>query len=153
MKKIIVLFLLASSFSFGQYVTHSNLPANFENRFPTDGVAQKNLANKVNINGTPYAENQYTNGKVTIVNKTSFTAPMRYNSAKGVIEFLDDDEKTKELLRRPYITATFAGKTYEVLPYLKEDTERLAYFNRLNSGETQLLFKPKRKLKIGSQRF
>ncbi|MFK7811505.1 MAG: hypothetical protein AB8B59_03370 [Maribacter sp.] len=158
MKKIIFLLFLTTSFCFGQnffsvVVTDDangtiGLPSSFLNqdtsRWETIGYV---------IKGNPYQANEYAEGSTTILNKKGFNAPMRYNAAKDVIEFLDDDQKVKEVLRRPYIKAKFNGKTYEVIAYLDNGKERLAYFNKLNSGETQLLFQPKKQINISSQTF
>lgn len=154
MKKIIFLLFLGTSFCFGQqryYEVNTSVGL-----IPTAFLDQNTSRNKTieyEIKGTPYQTDDYVVGSTTILENKGFSAPMRYNSAKDVIEFLDDDQKVKEVLRRPYITAKFNGKTYEVLAYKNGKKERLAYFNRLNSGETQLLFKPKKQIKIGTLKF
>jgi len=162
MKNIIVLFLLICSYSFGQFTPYSDpnpanyrfLPEDFDTPFgPIQGSTNWRQNLVYNITGTPYILDDYNEGTTTILNKKGFTAPMRYNAAKDVVEFLDDKKITKELLRRPYIKATFDGKTYEVISYMKNEEERLAYFNRLNTGKTQLLFKPKKIVKPSTQKF
>lgn len=162
MKIITLVLLFVCSSSFAQYTAyrdpnpsnHRMMPMNFDTPFDNLNGSNWGRSNKVyNITGTPYVADDYTEGSTTIFNKKGFTAPMRYNAAKDVIEFLDDDKKTKELLRRPYITATFGEKTYEVISYMNDSKERLAYFNVLNKGKTQLMFKPKKNIKVSTQRF
>ncbi len=162
MKNVVVLFFFICSSSFAQYTAYRDpnpssyrmMPINFDTPYNNHGNANLGKFNKAyNIIGIPYVADEYVEGSTTILDKKGFTAPMRYNAANDVVEFLDDDKKTKELLRRPYITATFNKKTYEVLTYIKNEKERLAYFNRLNEGETQLLYKPKKVVKIDLQKF
>ncbi|MGI9549608.1 MAG: hypothetical protein ACR2MT_00300 [Aurantibacter sp.] len=93
------------------------------------------------LKGSPYEDDGYKTGTAIIHGKTDFRAPMRFNSAKGVIEFLGDDKVKKEMLRRPYIKASFGGKIYEILEYLKDGRTKLGYFNTLSFGKTQLLFR------------
>lgn len=161
MKNIVFVLLFVCSSSFAQFGNPANwsmMPwgsdmiadSPFDNRSSPNWSA---LDQAYNIIGTPYVADEYVEGSTTILDKKGFTAPMRYNAANDVVEFLDDDKKTKELLRRPYITATFNKKTYEVLTYIKNEKERLAYFNRLNEGKTQLLYKPKKVVKIDLQKF
>ncbi|TFG78028.1 MAG: hypothetical protein E4H26_02830 [Flavobacteriales bacterium] len=98
-------------------------------------------------NGSQYVDDAYAQGSTTLHGKKDFAAPMRYNAQQNVIEFLDEDQTQRELLRRPYITANFGGKTYMIVEYLEENQEKLGYFNRLNEGETRLYFMPKKILK------
>lgn len=96
------------------------------------------------LKGSPYVEDGYKTGTAIIHGKTNFRAPMRYNSAKGAIEFLGDDKVKKEMLRRPYIKASFDGKIYEILEYFDEGETKLGYFNTLSFGKTQLFFRPRK---------
>lgn len=158
MKNIVLLIFFVCSSSFAQFGNPANwsmMPwGSADSPFGNPPIANWSTHDQAYyIVGTPYVADEYADGSATILDKNGFTAPMRYNAAKDVIEFLDDDEKTKELLRRPYITATFNQKKYEVLTYLKDGKERLAYFNKLNEGKTQLLFKPKRIIKVDQQKF
>lgn len=105
------------------------------------------------VKGTPNLNEGYTLGTTTIQGNFGFEAQMRYSAATDVVEFIGSDHKSKELLRRPYITANFGGKGYSILEYYEGDTEKLAYFNSLNNGKVQLLFRPKKNLANGRYSF
>lgn len=136
MKKIVLLLLFAYNFGFGQFTAYSDpnpsnyrfLPIGFDEDDPnTNGQRWSSVRNQklvYNVVGTPYVTEAYSDGSTTFLGKKGISAPMRYNAAQDVIEFLDDDQKVQELLRRPYITATFNGNTYEVFSFLKEGKEK-----------------------------
>jgi hypothetical protein len=97
--------------------------------------------------GTPFTDTEYRPGTATIHGNVDITAPMRYNAQQNVIEFLDQDQIQRELLRRPYITANFGGKNYMIIAYLEQGIEKLGYVIRLNTGAVALYFMPKKILK------
>ena len=165
MKKIVLLLLFSYNLGLGQFTAYRDpnpsnyrfLPIGFDQGDPNINALRwspaRNQRVMFDVVGTPYVADAYSDGTTTILGKKGISAPMRYNAAQDVIEFLDDDQKVKELLRRPYITATFNGKTYEVFSFLEEGKKKLAYFNRLNKGKIQLLFKPKKQIKVSQQLF
>ncbi len=99
---------------------------------------------EISYKGTPYVAADYKLGTTTIHGKTDFKAPMRYNAFENKIEFLDQEHVQRELLRRPYISATIDGVTYTVETYLEDGKEKFVYFNTRYLGETTLLYKPKK---------
>jgi len=105
---------------------------------------------EIEILNSPFVSRFYEEGKINIHGKPGLVAKMRYNAAKDVIEFKDENETVKELLRRPYISAEFDGKEYIVLNYVVEYTNinKLGYFNPLNEGKIQLLYMPKKSLEV-----
>ncbi len=110
---------------------------------------------ELEIVNSPFLEDEYQEGETTIHGKLGFKAKLRYNAGKDVIEFIDEDNTTKELLRRPYIRAEFHGKEYVILEYKEVDKniEKLGYFNPLNKGVVQLLLMPKKKLELTGYSF
>lgn len=171
MKNLAALAFLVSSISFGQMaglgssgqisgigsnpgVPGNMLPSDFQNDFTPTRLLQDNVV-EVEIVNSPFIEEDYQKGKTTIHGKPGFTAKMRYNAAKDVIEFIDDDAKVKELLRRPYISAELDGKQFVILDYkvAHKNIEKLGYFNPLNKGLTQLLFMPKKKIELTGYSF
>lgn len=81
---------------------------------------------------------------------------MRYNAAKDLIEFLDEDNIKRELLRRSYITASLDnGAHYQVSSYWDEDknTEKYGYFTSLNDGEAQLLYRAEKEIRMGNKKY
>ncbi len=108
------------------------------------------------LKDTPYTTEEYQEGTISIHGEIAFSAPIRYNATKDLIEFLDEDNVKRELLRRSYITATFEnGARYHVNSYWDEEhnTEKNGYFTSLNEGETQLLFRPKKAIRMGKKKY
>lgn len=138
MKNLFLAVVLTSSLGFSQ------------NDNPFGGILPFQSFKTIEINtiigGTPYISSDYKDGSTTIQEELGFKAPMRYNAVKNVVEFLDEDLKVREVLRRPYITVDLDGKVYEILEYIEDENEKLAYFNPLNQGKVQLLLMPKKKL-------
>lgn len=162
MKNLAALIFLISSISFGQMsglgsnpgVPGNMLPSDFQNDFTPRRLLQGRVV-EVEIVNSPFLTDEYKSGKTTIYGKPGFKAKMRYNAAIDAIEFIDEDQTTKELLRRPYITAEFGGKVYLILEYkvVNKNIEKLGYFNPLNKGAAQLLYMPKKKLALAGYRF
>lgn len=100
---------------------------------------------EVDIQGSPYLNEVYKKGETIINGKSRTSALMRYDAYHDAVEILDENRKARKLLRRPSIKAVFDGKTYEVLEYKERKQVKMGYFNPLNQGHTQLLFKPKKK--------
>lgn len=100
---------------------------------------------EVEIQGSPYINEVYKKGETIINGKSRTSALMRYDAYHDAVEILDENRKARKLLRRPSIMAVFDGKTYEVLEYKEGKQVKMGYFNPLNQGHTQLLFKPKKK--------
>jgi hypothetical protein len=146
MKNIFTFLLFCSLISYGQnpgYSIGSNGLTYFNPRSSQNAL-------EIEILNSPYNNNFYQEGKITIHEKPGFVTKMRYNAAKNVIEFKEEDGTVKELLRRPYISAEFGGKEYVVFKYVVPYTknEKLGYFNPLNNGKTQLLYMPEKSLEV-----
>lgn len=164
MKNLLFLLLLISGLSYGQFTATGYTG----NAYNGDGVMRGGtygtgidwpngspLWGEVTIKyqGTPYVKTEYKMGTVTTQGKSDFKAPMRYNAQQNKIEFLGEDDKQRELLRRPYITANFDGKIYSILNYMEKGEEKLGYFNPLNTeGKTRILLMPKKTMITGSKR-
>lgn len=156
MTRIVTFLLLSSGLVFGQMATPSSidlLPSSFA--LNISGNLNGDGPYEVVILDSPFLADEYFNGKTTIHGKPGFAAKMRYNAAEHVIEFKNEEGVVKELLRRPYISAEFNGKKYVLVKYLNEvtDSEKLGYFNPLNKGNIQLLFRPNKKLKLSDYAF
>ncbi len=138
MKNILLLLLLASSFSYAQATIGNG-----------DGIktdAQAGLVfREVPIEGTPFIDNIYKKGETIINGKVQGTALMRYNAFNDYVEILNENSQPRRLLRRANIIPVFGGNTYEILRYKEAGKVRLAYFNSLNTGNTILYFRPKKK--------
>lgn len=139
----LVAVFLISTLSFGQGQSEYVLP-NYNPFLLTSNFYDIPLMS-VLLKGSPYVAPDFKSGTVIINGKNEFTAPMRYNAAKEVIEFLEDGKNQKELLRRPYVKANIDGKLYEILEYSDNGKKKLGYFNPLkNNGEIQFLTRPRK---------
>ncbi len=162
MKISVMLLFLISSISFGQMMPPdptptsigigSMLPSTFEQNY-NNNLGREYIKSSVLIENSPFLEDDYQQGKAIIQEKLGFRAKMRYNAAKDVIEFIKEDTITKELLRRPYVSATFGGRQFLIKKYLDGKTEKLGYFNPLNFGYVKLLIMPKKELELGKWRY
>ena len=137
MKKLAVLLLFITTYSFGQVTANAYVltPAQM-------GVEYRVLA----IEGTPYVNDIYKKG-ITIINgKSKNSALMRYDAVDEAIEILDQNHRPRKLLRRKNIQAVFDGLAYTVVEYQEGKNNKLGYLNPLNDGETVLYFRPKKQL-------
>lgn len=136
MKKLQFLFLLVPILTFGQIAGNG------------DGITTDTqvgiVIEEVPIEGTPYMNASYKHGETIINGQSRTKALMRYNAYYDSIELLDENNTPRKLLRRKSIEATFDGKTYKIFDYAEAGKVRQAYFNPLNKGGVQLLFRPKK---------
>lgn len=169
-KNLFFLAILYSSLSFSQAYQFSqgqasnlgpspgysgfNFPSNFVAGFNIGGSGS-NRDVAIEVKNSPFLDNDFKLGKTTIHNKPGFTARLRYNAGKEVIEFLDENETVRELLRRPDFSAEFDGYTYMVFDYIVPNNgfQKMGYFNPLNSGNIQLLYRPEKKIKLSTYSF
>lgn len=98
--------------------------------------------------GSPYMEEDYKYGQVYIGDKLGFTGDLRYNAYSSEIEIFVSDDEYSAVLKRAQFWAKIGDKEYRILPFLdKNEQKRVGYFNPLNEGSYQLLFKPEKKLR------
>ncbi|MEM7380463.1 MAG: hypothetical protein AAF361_04605 [Bacteroidota bacterium] len=99
------------------------------------------------INGSPYLDSRWREGTASLDGEWNITAPMRFNAERGVVEYLDTDNRRKDFKREPRIKVEIDDKTYKVLTIMDEGKEQAAYFNPLmNTGAVKLYFRPNIKL-------
>lgn len=138
MKTILLGFFLISSLTFGQV-------AGFGKSSGVTTDSQLGVSyNEVEIDGTPYLNDLYKSGVTIVFGKKAREALMRYNAYNDAIEIIDENGKARSMLRQRNIIAELDGKSYVVMEYTEEGKSKLGYFNPLNEGDTQLLWKPKK---------
>ena len=96
------------------------------------------------INGTPYVNEIFKKGTITIQNRDSKLVEdrlMRFNAFTGEMEYLGPDGKERTLLKRENITVELDGMAYEVHPYKEGREINRAYFIRLNDGDKAVVYK------------
>ncbi|UWX55508.1 hypothetical protein NYZ99_03105 [Maribacter litopenaei] len=138
MKNIVFGFFLMGYISFSQVAGYGR-----SSGVTTD--SQLGISyNEVEIEGTQYINELYKKGVTIVYGKEAREALMRYDAYNDVMEIIDENGKTRAMLRQRNIMAKLDGKTYVVMEYIDEGKSKIGYFNPLNDGEVQLLWKPKK---------
>lgn len=97
------------------------------------------------INGTPFIDEIYKKGTITISNRDGIIEEerlMRFNAFSGNMEYLvPSSEQPRTLLRRENIHVVLDGRTFEVHPYSEGGEIRRAFFIPMNPGDAVTLYK------------
>lgn len=136
MSKVSFILLFFISFGYGQVVGNGD-------GITTDvqvGIVYRD----VSIEGSAYMNDIYKNGTVYIDGVAKLETLMRYDALNEAIEILNGNGKPRRLLRQNGIKGTFDNLTYEMMEYREGAKVQLAFFNPLNDGKVQLLFRPKK---------
>ncbi len=95
------------------------------------------------VNGTPYLQEIYKKGTITIDNPGTTLQEerlMRFNAFTGQMLYLDADNEERSLLKRENITVELDGVTFEVHPVSKGGTIEREYFIPLNPNQKAVLY-------------
>ena len=96
------------------------------------------------INGTPYVNELYKKGTITIQNADRTLEEerlLRFNAFTGDMEYESPGGKVQTLLKRENIEVEMDGLTYQVHPYRVNGKIHRAYFIPMNRGEKVVLYK------------
>jgi hypothetical protein len=101
--------------------------------------------------GSPYLDENFKPGKVLVNGTVKMTGKLRYNAYNSEIELAKNKFEFTAILKRNYISAVIGGKKYKLYSYANTalGNVKIGYFNPLNNGEVQLLFKPEIKVRRG----
>lgn len=141
MKLVFVTSITGMLNSYGQQSFYSRAPDSPVINF----VTAPSSTNETKINGSPYLEETFTQGKVIKKGKTQLVAMMRYNAYTNEVEIKDGSMKEgySSLYKRSEFKAIIGDKTYGIHVFKDNDGAlRSSYFIELNQGDTKLLFKP-----------
>jgi len=121
---------------------------------PSNYIRDNILGNNdlpVDVQGSPYATENFIIGKVSI-NKDSFRTLLRYNAYLDEIQVKESEDKIISLLKRDYISAKIGNKTYAIHDFKngKEDVRR-GYFVELNEGATKLILRERKEFVKGKK--
>ena len=121
---------------------------------PEGGVVSFQTKNKdfsqIEANGSPYLDEEFKFGQILFNDKVKYSGELRYNAFNSEIEIEQADGKYSAALKRNQISAVIGDKTYRLFVYAINDAQKkTGYFNPLNEGKVQLLFKPEIKLRKG----
>lgn len=109
----------------------------------TEGEWNKDL-NQRNIKGSPYLENDFTNGTVYTVQKDKYVdVPMRYNIYNDEIEFKNTNGEVQAIATPEEIEKVVIGK-YQLfyIPYIVSKKEKHGFFELVEGGNASLFIKP-----------
>lgn len=96
------------------------------------------------VNGSPYQNELYKMGTITVRNPEDTLRQeklMRFNAFTGDMEYLGQNNKAQNVLKRENIEIELEGKIYEIHPYKVNGVIYRGYFVPLNRGESLVLYK------------
>nr|WP_299344175.1 hypothetical protein [Allomuricauda sp.] len=105
---------------------------------------------EIEASGTPYLEEDFQYGQIYFNDKVKYSGELRYNAYASEIEILQSNDEYSAALKRNSISAVIGDKKYQLFAFIDNNKgKRIGYFNPLNVGRIQLLFKPEIKLRKG----
>ena len=136
MKKILIVAVPALMMSYGSIAQGSpamDLPTVYVQNTVTG-------SNRVpsNVLGSPYLNEEFVVGTVTIKGEESYQTLLRYNAFNDELE-MRNGNTTNAVMKRDYITVRLGNEVFSVHPYAYEGGIKNGYFNALNEGNAVLL--------------
>lgn len=134
----VILLFLTTSWTFGQATTGRNVD---DHLLIKDAEKNLGLEDEIDVIGTPYLHDEFTQGEILFDKGIRNAVPIRYNIHKDGIEYqqnnqtyiLDPDVRIKEV--------KFNECVFVVEQYPSKGKVRLGYFKVLDSGKVTLLAK------------
>ncbi|MEZ2415721.1 hypothetical protein ACA086_12205 [Muriicola sp. E247] len=137
-KNLMLVFALGATFTYAQNI---ELPTEFISNTTLGGV---NSGLPANVQGSPYANEEFVLGKVYAKGQDPYNGLLRYNAYQDGIE-MKTDKGIITLLKRDYLSAVIEGKHYRIENYKKNGAIRKTYFVEMNKGNARLLLKQSKK--------
>ncbi|NNK30206.1 MAG: hypothetical protein HKP04_05060, partial [Flavobacteriaceae bacterium] len=137
-KNLMLVFALGAAYTYGQNI---DLPTEYISNTTLGGV---NSGLPANVQGSPYANQEFVLGKVYANGQDPYNGLLRYNAYQDGIE-MKTDKGIITLLKRDYLSAIIEGKHYRIENYKKNGAIRKTYFVEMNKGKARLLFKQGKK--------
>ena len=91
-----------------------------------------------NVLGSPYLNEEFVIGTVTIKGQDSYQSYLRYNAYNDELEMRNGDT-TNAVMKRDYISVRLGQDVFSVHPFAYEGGIKSGYFNALNEGKAVLL--------------
>ena len=147
MKKIFFYFgvcLLLSSNVLGQSSYEVMRAIDFFRQNKLASGEWKTTLSEVDIQGSPYLNDEFVDGSVYTVNKQKFTdIPLRYNVYNDAVEFKSEDGKVLEMDSPELVEKVeFGGNTMVYLPFSNLKKIRNGFFIVVVEGNASLYYKP-----------
>ncbi|QBA64922.1 hypothetical protein [Muriicola soli] len=137
-RNFMLVFALGATFTYAQNI---ELPTEFINNTTLGGV---NSGLPDNVQGSPYANEEFVLGKVYAKGQDPYNGLLRYNAYQDGIE-MKTDKGVITLLKREYLSAMIDGKLYRIENYKNNGAIRKTYFVEMNKGHARLLLKQGKK--------
>lgn len=146
--KVVLLGLLCFKFGSAQQPAYSSAPDTHILSFISIDIDDNDSKAK----GSPYVNECFEVGEVSINDKVQLKEKMRYNAYKNEIEVLDKNSPDSyySLLKRAYISVEIGDTPYAIYTFVDSNgSVRTSYFSERNQGAIKLLFKPEAILRQG----
>ncbi len=88
--------------------------------------------------GSPYLNEEFVVGTVTINGEESYQTYLRYNAFNDELE-MRNGNTTNAVMKRDYVTVRIGSDVFSVHPYTYDAGIKNGYFNALNEGTAVLL--------------
>jgi hypothetical protein len=137
-KKLSIVFTL---FIAATYAQNIELPTDYINNTITGGL---NTGIPSNVQGSPYANEEFVLGKVFVNDDKPYNGILRYNAYTDGIE-MKTEKGIITLLKRSYLKARIGAKLYLIESYTVNGAIRKTYFVELSQGKARLLLKQGKK--------
>jgi len=123
------------------YAQNIELPTDYISNTTTGGLSSGIPSN---VQGSPYANEEFVIGKVFVNDDKPYNGILRYNAYSDGIE-MKTENGVITLLKRSYLKARIGGKLYLIESYKVNGTIRKTYFVELSQGKARLLLKQGKK--------
>lgn len=126
---ILLLLLIFTNFAFSQSL---NLPVNY--------IRNSALGNNITldeVDGSPYDNDEFTQGDVTI-NEKIYKGLLRYNAFNDEIQLIDDGQVIT-LLKRPYVKAAIGTKKFAIYAFNGKQSVKRGYFVELTDNSKKAI--------------
>ncbi len=91
-----------------------------------------------NVIGSPYLNEEFVIGTVSIKDSESYQTYLRYNAFNDELE-MRNGNTTNAVMKRDYISVSLGGDVFSVHAYAYDGGIKNGYFNALNEGNAVLL--------------
>ena len=137
MKIVVFLVLFVPVLCFSQRV---ELPIEFFR----NSLNESQVPNK-QYKGSPYLNEEFVEGKITVENDTNYKKQLRYNAYSDIFELRTADNQIKSLLKSANVTVLLDNSLFEIYDYLFNNSIKEGYFEKLNRNGEIILLKQYRK--------
>jgi hypothetical protein len=142
---LLVVNLLLFGSAVAQVEYETRIAIEFFNSSKTNGSNWRNELNEKHIEGSPFLNENFTEGSVFTSSKTEFVdVPLRYNIYNHQIEFKSDDEQVLALAVPEVIEKVEMGEyVFEYIPYSSSNNLKRGFFIVHEKGKVSLYSRPR----------